>query len=77
MASDRRHPRKEGRDAIEELKSIGWIADETSGSKGYFRLKCSCGQHISWLHLTPSNPNYFRERVSHCRRTCAAEEIKD
>lgn len=65
----RRHPTKDGRDAIDKLKAIGWSVDDDT--KGYFKLRCPCGNHLAWLHLTPSNPNYFKERIAHCRRTCS------
>lgn len=78
MPGERRHPRKDGRDALRVLKSLGWNADDPDGSKGYFKLKCSCGKHITWLHLTPSNPNYFKERIAHCRRTCSiTDDLED
>ncbi len=73
--AERRHPQKEGRDAIKALKAIGWTVD--SDTKGYFKLRCPCGKHLAWLHLTPSNPNYFRERVSHCKSECSIDDAPD
>lgn len=33
-------------------------------------LRCtSFGQHLKWLHLTPSNPNHGREALQWARKT--------
>ncbi len=63
-----RHPKKEGERALIEIEAMGW----TVARKGkYFRLRCGCpGMHQTYVHLSPSNPNYFREKIRYCRRIC-------
>lgn len=67
MMTEAEHPWKEGRDAIAAAAAMGWTA---SRSKTKFKMTCACGKHITWMHLTPSNPNYFKERLRYFQRTC-------
>ena len=48
---------------LELAEELGW-REAGQGKKGYTKLKCPCGKHITWLHKTPSNPNYWKERVT-------------
>ena len=45
---------------FEEAKRLGWTRVD---GKGYTKLLCPCGEHKTWVHKTPSNPNYYRERL--------------
>lgn len=54
--------------AIEQAEALGWTF--VPNRKGYDKLLCPCGQHQTWLHRTPSNPNYFREKIAHLARVC-------
>ncbi len=27
-------------------------------ANGYLQLRCGCGNHLKWVHKTPSNPRY-------------------
>jgi hypothetical protein len=60
---------------IEQAGLLGW--DFVPSKKGYDKLRCPCGVHQTWLHRTPSNPNYFRERIAYLRRTCPPPEGGD
>jgi hypothetical protein len=44
-----------------------WQQSGESG-KGYVKLVCPCGQHIMWIHKTPSNPNHYRQRAQLIKR---------
>ncbi len=35
----------------------GW---QVTKSRKYFSMRCSCGQHKKWVHLSPSDPRYER-----------------
>lgn len=48
---------------------LGWT-DAGDNKKGYTKLKCPCGDHITWLHKTPSNPNYWNEKIQYLRTRC-------
>lgn len=56
--------------ALRAAATLGWTYVPPSKGSPYGKLKCGCGKHITWLHKTPSNPNYYRERVQYMRRTC-------
>jgi hypothetical protein len=63
-----KHPKKEGEEALRSIEGMGW---SISRRKNYYQLRCSCGKgHLTYLHLSPSNPNYFQEKVRYCRRVC-------
>lgn len=49
-----------------------WKIDEPN-KKGYLKMRCPCGQHLKWLHKTPSNPNYYRECLQWMKRCCNAD----
>jgi len=67
MRTGPRHPVKETEALLDEADKVhGW--DVSKGRK-YFRLRCPCGKHQTWVHLTPSNPNYVRERRGYLRNT--------
>ena len=57
-------------EVIELAEALGWTVFEPSKKTGYRKMTCGCGDHISWLHKTPSNPNYWAERARHLKRTC-------
>lgn len=62
-----RHPRKELEQVLEQFDALGWRIDDPPT---YYRLRCPCGRHMRWLHLTPSNPNYGNEALQWAKRTC-------
>lgn len=61
-----RHQVKELEALLAEAESKGWRVDK--GSK-YFRLRCPCKNHMTWVHLTPSNPRYAQERRQYLQGT--------
>jgi len=61
-----RHQDKELEAVLEEAEERGWRVDK---GKGYFRLRCPCGNHMRWVHLTPSGGNYVRDLLGWLRRS--------
>ena len=69
----RRHQRKEIEDVLRLAEDHRWRVE--SPPKGYFKMKCPCGQHLKWVARTPSNPNYHRNLEGWLRqRPCWEEE---
>jgi hypothetical protein len=62
----RRHQIKELDALLTEAEKKGW---DVSKKSGYFRLRCPCGKHQTWVHLTPSNPRYEREKRQYLQGT--------
>jgi hypothetical protein len=60
-----RHPKKELEDACREIEAAGWTVTRNAG---YFRARCSCGQHSRSIHLSPSDPAYGRNLLRWCSR---------
>lgn len=56
------------------VDELGWTTSEKPGKRGYLKLKCPCGNHIRWLHKTPSNPNYYRDLIKWLRRQCVTSD---
>lgn len=68
VANRPKHPKKEGEEALGTVEAMGWDAVFTGK---YYRLRCRCGGlHQTYLHISPSNPNHFKEKVGYCRRVC-------
>lgn len=42
---------------LQEFADAGWTVTD---SAKYYRVKCPCGAHQRWIHLTPSGGNYTR-----------------
>ena len=63
----RRHPRKDLEATLQVFHEHDW---EIIDSPKYYKLRCPCGLHSRWFHLTPSNPNYGREALKWAGRTC-------
>lgn len=38
----------------------GWAIDDPPT---YYRVRCPCGDHMRWIHLTPSGANCIRNAV--------------
>jgi hypothetical protein len=68
-----RHPDKDiERYLLKEAESRGWYVGK---KKKYFKIMCPCGDHLTWVHLSPSNPNYLKDRLSYLEgRTCWERE---
>jgi hypothetical protein len=52
-----RHPNKELEQVLRDAEARAW---HVTKSRKYFALRCPCGQHKRWVHLTPSDPRYER-----------------
>lgn len=63
----KKHPRKEFEAVLDQFHELGWRIDDPPK---YYRLRCPCGLHMRWFHLTPSNPNYGVEALQWAKRTC-------
>lgn len=62
----------EQRQQLDELladaEARGWRVER---GKGYPKMFCPCGNHKATVHLTPSDPYYFRNKRKHLERyTC-------
>jgi hypothetical protein len=54
---------------LADAEARGWRVDR---DKGYPKILCPCPEkHMATVHLTPSNPYYFRNRRKYLERyTC-------
>lgn len=56
---------------FEAAAELGWSdRGKGPGRNGYIKLYCPCGKHLTWIHKTPSNPHYYRQRISFMRARC-------
>lgn len=57
--------------ALRVLELEQWTIGEPN-KKGYIPVRCSCpGKHMAWFHATPSNPNYYRQKLGWLLSKCA------
>jgi hypothetical protein len=70
----RKHPRKDGEDALGEIARLGWRIENPPT---YYTIKCPCGNHQRQVHLTPSNPNYWKQTVRYVKRVCSPESEEE
>lgn len=58
------HPKKEGEEVLKEFHAHGWLITR---KKGYYKCLCppECGQHLKTVHLSPSNPNYYKQLLAY------------
>lgn len=61
----RRHPKKEGQDVLDAFDRQRWRIEN---SPTYYTVLCACGDHQTRVHLTPSDPNYWRNKLAWARR---------
>lgn len=60
------------REALAWLQEQGWRVD--TDRSGYPMAFCACGEHKRWVHITPSDPSYFRNlRAWVMRQPCMME----
>jgi hypothetical protein len=57
--------------ALDRLSAHGWYVHEVS-RKGYYKMRCGCGEHTGMLHKTPSNPNHYREKTAFLISKCSS-----
>lgn len=67
MGQRSKHPDKSLEGLIRDAEERGWAATQTS--RGYYRLRCPCGRSMTWIHKTPSNPNYEKNKRNWLGRT--------
>lgn len=61
----KRHPRKELEAVLQAFHEAGWrITDPPT----YYTVRCPCGTHYRWIHLTPSGANYGRDALQWLKR---------
>lgn len=65
MADRPRHPKKQLEDLIRIAEGQGWTF--TKGRK-YFTGRCPCGLCSETVHLSPSNPNYARNKLNKMKK---------
>lgn len=51
----KKHPKKDLEAVLDEFDAAGWRVDDPPT---YYRVRCPCGDHMRWIHLTPSSRNY-------------------
>jgi hypothetical protein len=68
-----KHPRAEGEAILRSVERQKWVA--TKGK--YCKMYCPCSErHKAMLHITPSNPDYFRNRRTFLRNhTCWVDDL--
>ena len=55
--SDRpKHPKPPGEQLLRLIEAHGWTVEK----RNYFWCLCPCGRHYKTVHLSPSDPNYWR-----------------
>jgi len=70
-----RHPKKDGQRVLDEFAKAGWRIDNPPK---YYRVRCPCGSHLRYIHLTPSNPQYWTEALAWLhRQPCYPEQLRD
>lgn len=61
----KKHKNKDGEALLKELAAQGWkIKDPPK----YYSVRCPCGAHQRQVHLTPSDPNYWKNVLSWAKR---------
>ena len=68
----RKHSRKDLEAVLVAFHEAGWrIGDPPT----YYSVRCPCGDHYRWVHLTPSDPNYARNALQWLKRQpCTPKE---
>jgi hypothetical protein len=68
----KRHPVKELEALLGEFHEEGCTIQDPPT---YYRVACPCGDHMRWIHLTPSDPNYVKNALKWLRRQpCTKKE---
>lgn len=56
----KRHPKKELEAVLQQFADAGWRIDDPPK---YYTVRCPCGDHMRWIHLTPSDRNYGKNAL--------------
>ncbi len=68
----KKHPRKELEAVLQTFHKRGWSIEDPPT---YYKVKCPCGRHMRWVHLTPSDPYYVTNTRKWLeRQPCMMEE---
>lgn len=67
----RKHPKPDGQKALEAFDTLGWRIEDPPK---YYSVKCPCGDHMTHVHLSPSNPKHFQERLRYGKRQSCMKE---
>lgn len=56
----KKHPKKDLEALLGEFHDAGWRIEDPPT---YYRVLCPCGDHMRWVHLTPSGNGYVRNAL--------------
>ena len=60
-----KYPKEEGQHVLETFHAHGW---KITGPSTHYSARCPCGDHQTQVHLTPSNPRYWRNKLAWAER---------
>lgn len=64
--------RKEIEELLRKYNAAGWTIEDPPK---YYTVRCPCGRHQRWIHLTPSGGNYVRNALAWLyRQECSKKE---
>jgi hypothetical protein len=61
----KKHPKKELEVVLQEYDKHGWTIENPPK---YYTVKCPCGAHMRWIHLTPSGRGYGKNALAWAQR---------
>jgi hypothetical protein len=68
----KKHQSKDLEEVLLQYHLHGWKIEDPPK---YYTVKCPCGEHMRWIHLTPSGPNYGKNALMWGKRKpCWQEE---
>ncbi|AZI58881.1 hypothetical protein EH165_12765 [Nakamurella antarctica] len=65
MSYWRKHQKKELELLLQKFDDAGWTIEDPLK---YYSVKCPCGDHRRWIHLTPSGNNYAKDALGWLER---------
>jgi len=69
-----KHPKKDLEAVLAEFDAAGWKVDDPPT---YYRVRCPCGKHMRWIHLTPSGARYGKNALHWLYRQPCYEQSKE
>lgn len=71
----KKHPKKELEAVLCEFDAKEWRIEDPPT---YYQVKCPCGEHQRWIHLTPSGRNYGKNALAWLeRQPCRQQDQQD
>lgn len=61
----KKHPRKDLEVLLQAFADAGW---EVLDPPTYYTVRCPCGAHQRWIHLTPSGSRYAQNALAWLHR---------